>query len=52
MYDPVVGRFLSPDPIGFAGGLNLYAYTENDPVNWVDPDGLAPEHGSTRRCFR
>ncbi len=40
-YDPDIGRFLTPDPIGFAGGLNLYAYCGNDPVNRVDPTGLA-----------
>ncbi len=40
-YDPDIGRFLTPDPIGFAGGLNLYAYCGNDPVNRVDPLGLA-----------
>ena len=39
-YDPETGRYLSPDPIGLDGGLNLYAYVENDPVNWVDPWGL------------
>ena len=39
-YDPETGRYLSPDPIGLEGGLNLYAYMENDPVNWVDPWGL------------
>lgn len=39
-YDPEVGRFLSADPIGFAGGLNAYAYCDNDPVNAVDPTGL------------
>jgi uncharacterized protein RhaS with RHS repeats len=41
-YDPVVGRFVSPDPISFAGGLNLYAYCGGDPVNAVDPSGLDP----------
>jgi RHS repeat-associated protein len=41
-YDPAVGRFISPDPIGYAGGLNLYAYCENDPVNAVDPSGNLP----------
>ena len=40
-YDPETGRYLSPDPIGLDGGLNLYAYVENDPVNLVDPEGLA-----------
>ncbi|PKA73057.1 RHS repeat-associated protein [Pseudomonas baetica] len=38
-YDPGVGRFISQDPIGLAGGLNLYAYAPN-PVGWVDPSGL------------
>jgi RHS repeat-associated protein len=44
-YDPLVGRFLSPDPIGHAGGLNLYSYVGNDPVNLVDPSGLMPKEG-------
>ena len=39
-YDPDTGRYLSPDPIGLDGGLNLYAYVGNDPVNWIDPEGL------------
>jgi RHS repeat-associated protein len=39
-YDPEVGRFLSPDPIGFLDGLNLYQYARNNPVGVVDPTGL------------
>lgn len=39
-YDPLLGRFLQTDPIGYAGGLNLYMCMENDPVNMVDPMGL------------
>lgn len=40
-YDPKAGRFITKDPIGFGGGdVNLYAYVQNDPVNWVDPLGL------------
>ncbi len=40
-YDPVVGRFVSVDPIGFAAGdPNLYRYTGNSPGDSVDPDGL------------
>jgi RHS repeat-associated protein len=42
LYDPVVGRFISPDPIGFAGGLNLYGYCGGNPVGAVDPSGMAP----------
>jgi RHS repeat-associated protein len=38
-YDPAVGRFLSPDPISFFGGLNVYGYADNDPVMNLDPDG-------------
>lgn len=37
-YDPDVGRFTTPDPIGLAGGLNLYQYAPN-PIGWVDPWG-------------
>jgi RHS repeat-associated protein len=39
-YDPAVGRFLNPDPIGFLGGLNLYEYCFGNPVGLVDPSGL------------
>ncbi len=39
-YDPELGRYLETDPIGQAGGLNLYAYAGADPVNALDPFGL------------
>ncbi|MCD6476356.1 MAG: hypothetical protein J7K85_08885 [Anaerolineaceae bacterium] len=40
-YDPEVGRFISEDPIGFAGGdVNLYGYVVNDPISLKDPYGL------------
>ena len=40
-YDPQLGKFLSEDPIGVAGGLNLYGYVGNDPANRTDPFGEA-----------
>ncbi len=38
-YAPAFGRFLSPDPIGSAGGLNLFAFVEGRPLSLEDPDG-------------
>ena len=45
-YVPEVGRWLTRDPLGEAGCLNLYAFNGNNPVNWVDPFGLKA------RCYR
>lgn len=41
-YDPNGGRFTQEDPIGLAGGLNLYGFANGDPVNFTDPFGLCP----------
>lgn len=41
-YDPGTGRFTQEDPIGLAGGLNLYGYANGDPINLRDPFGLCP----------
>jgi RHS repeat-associated protein len=40
-YNPTWGRFVSQDPIGFGGGINLYAYARSTPTLNIDPNGLA-----------
>ena len=46
-YDPETGRFVSPDPIGWAAGqTNGYAYVGGDPVGYRDPLGLNPAAGA------
>lgn len=40
VYHPQIGRFVQPDPIGYAAGMNLYGYVRGDPVNFTDPLGL------------
>nr|WP_072061310.1 RHS repeat-associated core domain-containing protein [Enterobacter quasiroggenkampii] len=42
-YDPTSGRFTQQDPIGLAGGINLYQYAPNA-LGWVDPWGVTPTH--------
>jgi RHS repeat-associated protein len=48
-YDPKAGRFITKDPIGFAGGdYNLYAYVGNNPLSAIDPSGtelISPQEG-------
>jgi RHS repeat-associated protein len=41
-YEPTSGRFLSPDPKGQAASMSLYDFVGGDPINFVDPTGLAP----------
>jgi RHS repeat-associated protein len=51
-YDPVTGRFLSEDPIGFNGGNNFYAYVENDPADQSDPFGLCAPSPAMKECLQ
>ena len=45
-YDPMTGRYLTPDPIGLVGmDPNIYGYVLNNPINYVDPQGLYRDIG-------
>ena len=39
-YDPHTGRYLREDPIGFSGGINFFAYVDNNSTTKIDPTGL------------
>jgi RHS repeat-associated protein len=43
-YDPEVGRWATPDPLGFVDGVNPYLYVNDNPVNLVDPYGLCGQN--------
>ena len=39
-YNPQTGRYITPDPIGLEGGINLFTYVASNPMNWIDYFGL------------
>ena len=58
-YDPQLGRFVSEDPIRFAGGINFYQFARNNPINLFDPmgmdvgfwEGMIPIWGSGKQAY-
>ncbi|MCU1336667.1 MAG: hypothetical protein JWO19_2248 [Bryobacterales bacterium] len=40
VYNPAIGRYISSDPVGLAGGLNTFGYVGANPLMWLDPFGL------------
>ncbi|MGJ0515073.1 MAG: RHS repeat domain-containing protein, partial [Methylomicrobium sp.] len=51
-YDADIGRWLSRDPIGERGGINLYNYVGNNPINAIDTLGLAKNCGDEPDCAK
>lgn len=46
-YDPKTGRYVEADPIGINGGINLWPYGANNPINRIDPMGLYWEYSQS-----
>lgn len=51
-YDPAQGRWLNRDPIGYAGGVNVYGYCGSGPVQAIDPLGLQSFRQDKDRCSK
>lgn len=49
-YIPLIARWISRDPLGFSGGMNLYQYVEANPINNIDPSGLILAMEPTINC--
>ncbi len=48
-YSPSIARFISRDPAGLAGGLNMYTYAGDSPTNFTDPTGTTVETGEVSK---
>jgi RHS repeat-associated protein len=51
-YGPWFGRFVQRDPLGIEGGVNTYAYVDNSPTSWLDPNGEGPFSGLNKGKMR
>ena len=50
IYSPTLGRFMQTDPVGYDGGINIYEYVGDDPVNATDPQGTCIHRDSGNEC--